>query len=98
MNSLFSASLRLITLNVTQNTDNISPRYKLSLAEKINEVLWNEYSSYDRVLAYIEQWHETEDYWENFSIEFKDKDGKQISLYSTLCNMPGDRFLYIKVY
>lgn len=54
--------------------DNISPRYKLSLAEKVNEVLWNEYSSYDRVLAYIEQWHETEDYWENFSIEFKDKD------------------------
>lgn len=58
--------------------DNIPPRYKLSLAEKVSEVLWNEYSSYDRVLAYIEQWHEIEDYWENFSIEFKDKDGKQI--------------------
>lgn len=69
----------------------------MSLAEKVNEVLWNEYSSYDRVLDYIEQWHETEDYWENFSIEFKDKDGKQISLYSTLCNMPGELLLKVAI-
>lgn len=77
--------------------DNISPRYKLSPAEKVNEVLWNEYGSYDRVLAYIEQWHEIEDYWENFFIEFKDKDRKQISLYSTLCNMPGELLLKVAI-
>lgn len=85
--------LRLKTLNVILNMDNISPKYKLSLAEKVEEVLWDEYGSYDRVLAYIEQWHEMEDYWENFPIEFKDKDRKQISLYSTLCNMPGELLL-----
>lgn len=77
--------------------DNISPRYKLSLAEKVKEVLWNEYGSYDRVLAYIEQWHEIEDNWENFFIEFKDKDRKQISLYSTLCNMPGELLLKVAI-
>ena len=77
--------------------DNISPRYKLSLAEKVEEVLWNEYVSYDRVLAYIEQWHEIKDYWENFFIAFKDKDRKQISLYSTLCNMPGELLLKVAI-
>lgn len=77
--------------------DNISPRYKLSLAEKVNEVLWDEYGSYDRVLAYIEQWHEIEDYEENFSIIFKDKDRKQISLYPTLCSMPGELLLKVAI-
>lgn len=56
--------------------DNISPKYKLSLAEKVEEVLWDEYGSYDRVLAYIEQWHEMGCYGENFPIEFKDNDRK----------------------
>lgn len=37
------------------------------------------------------------DYWENFPIEFKDKDRKQISLYSTLCNMPGELLLKVAI-
>lgn len=77
--------------------DNISPRYKLSLTKKVKEVLWNKYGSYDRVLAYIEQWHEIEDYGENFSIIFKDKDRKQISLYPTLCSMPGELLLKVAI-
>ena len=37
------------------------------------------------------------EYWENFPIEFKDKDRKQISLYSTLCNMPGELLLKVAI-
>lgn len=66
--------------------------------------MWNKYGSYDRVLAYIEQWHEIEDYeenfsiiFENFSIIFKDKDRKQISLYPTLCSMPGELLLKVAI-
>ena len=62
----------------------VSPRYITTLVPKIEKAIWDEFSSYRNVEAYINRWHETDSFgnWENFDIITKD-DGN-IDLLKTL--------------
>ena len=77
----------------------------MALIKRIADTIWTEYSSYTNVLFYIQKWHECNndwsDYWENFSIKFKDNpkdnDHPIIDLLSTLHNMDGEMLLIIAI-
>lgn len=80
----------------------MSPKYRISLIDKIADTLWNEFRSYSKVLAYIKEWnsrqyYDSYGYVENFTIEFKDKDNTQIDLLQTLSNMPGELTLKVAI-
>lgn len=70
----------------------------MKLATKIEEAVWNEYSSYKNVRNYIEKWHEYDEQnyeWENFSIV--EKEDKNIDLSSTIHSMPGEILLKVAI-
>lgn len=79
----------------------ISPKYTMELIRKIDKAIWAEYESYKEVLFYIEKWHQTEqgynNWWENFSIIYKDKENKNIDLLSTLHLIDGETLLKIAI-
>lgn len=79
----------------------ISPKYQMKLVKSLNDAIWEEYKSYKDVKFYINKWHksndEYSDYWENFSIAYKDKGGKEIDLLQTLHNMTGEDLLRIAI-
>lgn len=72
----------------------------MKLVKSVHDAIWEEYKSYKEVKLYIEKWHHVEDYnnfWENFSISFKDKDYKEIDLLQTLHNMDGGDLLKVAI-
>lgn len=77
----------------------ISPKYKIHLAEQITEKIWDEFVSYPKSLAYIQEWHISDDYgnWENFSICYKDKNCTQIDVFPTVSGMPDDIILKVAI-
>lgn len=74
---------------------NHSPKFIMSLIEKVDKAIWEEYQNYNNVLFYIQKWHESDNNWENFSIVFKDI--KNINLIGTLHNIDGDTLLRIAI-
>ena len=72
----------------------VSPRYITTLVPKIGKAIWDEFSSYRNVEAYINRWHETDSFgnWENFDIITKD-DGN-IDLLKTLHGIEDDELLF----
>lgn len=72
-----------------------SPKYLMKLIGNIEASLWKEYSSYKNVQFYIDKWHKTEEFWENFIIA-KTKEDK-IDLPQTLHNMDGETLLKIAI-
>lgn len=84
--------------------DKISPKYQMQLVKNIEQALWKEYTSYKEVLQYILKWHDRSlDYnsfscfTENFEIHYKDKDKKNIDVYSTLHGIDGETLLKIAI-
>lgn len=77
----------------------ISPKYQMELIDKIDKMIWETYSSYQKVEYYIKKWyietHEWNDYWQNFNIERKEEN--KINLSSTLHNMDGELLLKIAI-
>ena len=77
----------------------------MALIKRIADTIWAEYGSYTNVLFYVQKWHECNndwsEYWENFSIRFKDNpkdnDHPIIDLLSTLHNMDGEMLLKIAI-
>ncbi len=70
----------------------------MELAQKVEDAIWKEYTSYKNVRNYIEKWHDYNEVnynWENFRIV--EKDDKNIDLHSTIHSMPGDILLKIAI-
>jgi len=75
--------------------DLISPKYRMKLTEDVEKAICSEYSSYKKILFYIQKWHQIGDFWENFTI-FKNKSGT-IDLSQTLHNVDGEIILKMAV-
>lgn len=81
----------------------ISRKFLMELIDKVDKKIWEQYGSYENVAYYIEKWHEDdEDYtsynhWENFYIQYKDEERKQINLKATLHKMPPDTVVKIAI-
>ena len=76
----------------------ISPKYQMKLVKSIEVAIWEEYKTYREVRLYIEKWHESDDYnnnWENFRIS--QKNNNEIDLLQTLHNMEGQLILKVAV-
>lgn len=78
----------------------ISPKYLMQLIDSISEAIWKEYSSYEKVMLYIEKWHRVEyDNWNNHSENFEivfNGNGK-IDLLKTLHNISGELLIKIAI-
>lgn len=80
----------------------ISPKYRMTLTQKVNDAIYEEYKTYKFVNLYIEKWHQVEDQgnwndvWENFQIYFKDGT-ENIDLLTTLHKMDGEYLLKIAI-
>ncbi|HRN70546.1 MAG TPA: abortive infection family protein [Candidatus Woesebacteria bacterium] len=80
----------------------ISPKYIMELIPKVENALWEMFdtSKYKKVKQYILKWHEENqgynihDYWENFSIVYKNG---VIDLSETLSQMPNDILIKIVI-
>jgi len=71
----------------------VSPKYMMTLIPKIEKALWDEFSSYKNVEAYIKRWHEDDgNYWDNFGIVCKE-DGN-VDLAATLRGIQDDELLF----
>lgn len=82
--------------------EDISPKYLMSLIRNIEKAIWAEYKTYKEVLLYMDKWHKTEEdnwrnFWENFSIRYKNEEKKDIDLLSTLHNIDGETLLKIAI-
>lgn len=81
----------------------ISPKYQMWLVSKIDDTLWDEFSSskYKNVLFYIQKWHQYErdnfNEWENFHICYKNNQSNEIDLVSTLHGMPPEILIKIAI-
>ena len=76
----------------------VSPRYQMKLVKSVHDAIWEEYKSYKEVSLYIEKWHESDNWnnnWENFYI-FK-KDSGEIDLLRTLHSMKGSDILKVAI-
>jgi hypothetical protein len=63
----------------------ISPKYKMNLVEQIEKAIWQEFSSYEKVMIYIRQWQYLyNERGDNFKIIYKDREYNQINLLQTL--------------
>lgn len=71
----------------------------MSLIDIVEKAIWAEFSSYKRVLLYINKWHEDDgNFWENFRIVFKNNWPKEeIDLSATLHNMSWDLIIKIAI-
>lgn len=79
---------------------NISPKYIMTLIERVENKLWYLYNSYDKVRYYLEKWHNSDfdDYghgWEN--ITFYTKDNNKIDLTKTLHSIDGETIIKIAI-
>ena len=63
----------------------ISPKYKMNLVEQIEKAIWQEFSSYEKVMIYIRQWQYLyNERGDKFKIIYKDREYNQINLLQTL--------------
>ncbi len=76
----------------------ISPVYKMELAKKVNNAIWQLYSSYAEVIALIQMYHHTDDYgnYPNFNIYYREQNTK-IDLLATLRSMAGSLLVKVAV-
>lgn len=80
----------------------ISPRYQMSIIQKINDSLFKQFTSYENVEAYLRKWYEEEhdsygNTWGNFVIFYRDDAHKKIDASKTLHNINGDTLLKIAI-
>ena len=81
----------------------VSPKYKMTLVQRINDRLYELYKTYEDVELYLQKWHNVEeDYrgnWidENFCIKYKDEEQKKIDAKKTLHGIDGDTLLKIAI-
>lgn len=76
----------------------ISPRYQMKLVKSVESAIWEEYKTYREVRMYIEKWHESDQWnnnWENFGII--EKPTSEIDLLQTLNNMDGTTLLKVGI-
>lgn len=69
----------------------------MKLVKTVHDAIWDEYKSYRDVKLYIEKWHESDNYnnnWENFNIVSTDN---KIDLLQTLHNMNGETLLKVAI-
>lgn len=81
--------------------DLVSPKYQMKLVKSVELALWDEYNSYKEIEIYVKKWHRSEwdinGGWENFEIVYKDKENKNIDLFTTLHNMNGEDLLKVAI-
>jgi len=81
------------------NNEIVSPKHQMQLVDDVEKAIWGKYESYKKVRLYLEKWHVVEDDinypWKNFA--FKNKDGGEIDLTSTLHTMDGETLLKIAI-
>lgn len=81
----------------------VSPKYQMTLVQRINDRLYELYKGYDDVENYIAKWYVLErDYCgnildENFPIIYKDEERKKIDAKKTLHGVDGDTLLKIAI-
>lgn len=67
----------------------------MQLIGEVEKKIWEKYPSYKNAKLYINKWHETDNYWENFSIILKQNG--DIDLTNTLHNIDGETLLKIAI-
>ncbi|WP_100613447.1 abortive infection family protein [Confluentibacter citreus] len=78
--------------------DLISRKYQMKLVKSVHDAIWEEYKSYKEVSIYIDKWHESDQWnnnWENFQIYLKDSG--DIDLLRTLHSMSGNDLLKVAI-
>jgi hypothetical protein len=80
----------------------ISPKYQMKLVKSVHDAIWEEYKTYKEARIYITKWHKTENdnwnnYWENFSIVYKNQNNNEIDLFQTLHNISGTDLLKMAI-
>jgi hypothetical protein len=80
--------------------DKISPAYLMMLIQRINDRLFELYSSYENVAMYLERWHEVYDCLgdnENFYFVYKDNERQKLDTKKTLAGIDGEMLLKIAI-
>ena len=80
----------------------ISPKYQMSIVQKITDSLFEQFTSYENVEAYLNKWHQVEHddfnyFWENFQFYYRDEAKKKIDAAKTLHNVDGETLLKIAI-
>lgn len=80
----------------------ISPKYQMSIVQKITDSLFEQFTSYENVEAYLNKWHQVEHddfnyFWENFQFYYRDEAKKKIDTAKTLHNVDGEILLKIAI-
>ena len=80
----------------------ISPKYQMSIVQKITDSLFEQFTSYENVEAYLNKWHQVEHddfnyFWENFQFYYGDEAKKKIDAAKTLHNVDGETLLKIAI-
>ena len=80
----------------------ISPKYQMSIVQKITDILFEQFTSYENVEAYLNKWHQVEHdnfnyFWENFQFYYRDEAKKKIDAAKTLHNVDGETLLKIAI-
>ena len=68
----------------------------INLIKRVDKAIWGEFQSYKEVEAYISRFREEDHGYgnANFYISYKDNEGTQIDLQSTLANIEDDEILF----
>lgn len=69
----------------------------MKLINQIEAAIWDNFSSYKNVKNYIKKWHFSDNYYENFTIIFRDANNKEIDLSETLHNIDGETLIKIAI-
>ena len=82
--------------------ESISPKYQMDIVQKIKDSLFEQFTSYENVEAYLNKWHQEghDDFnyfWENFHICYRDEAKKKIDASKTLHNVDGETLLKIAI-
>lgn len=82
--------------------ESISPKYQMDIVQKIKDSLFEQFTSYENVKAYLNKWHQEghDDFnyfWENFHICYRDEAKKKIDASKTLHNVDGETLLKIAI-
>ncbi|MBF0485136.1 MAG: abortive infection family protein [Candidatus Omnitrophica bacterium] len=77
----------------------ISPKYLMELADRVDKATWEAFSSYKKVQLYIKKWHIVDESYNNYSENFSiaRRDSGEIDLLPTLHNMNGETLLKIAI-
>jgi len=84
-------------------SNNVSPKYQMTLVQQISDRLFELFIGYEDVESYMMKWHTwDEDFYgrvlgENFSIVYRDEEHKKIDAKKTLHGVDGDTLLKIAI-